>query len=259
MNRLFDPGYWSRALTQPVVWLGLLIDLMPIYGVLAWGWTAVPLVLLYWMENIVAGVMTIPRLVISGASYGAIGLFAGLVLSAFFVFHYGLFCMVHGTFLMGFASFSAFSEGNGSMSNVPIMDPSGMFEYSLNSGLHVDWMLYAIIAFQVVVFVWEFIIKGEWKNSNPMAEMFAPYGRIIVLHFALFLGAGALFLLGQPMIGVLGLILFRAIWGIITNAGRSGVPLGIESDFTKSLNAMNNREYFTKALRGEKMDDPNQP
>ena len=38
MNRLCDPGYWSRALTQPVVWLGLAVDLLPIYGVIAWGW-----------------------------------------------------------------------------------------------------------------------------------------------------------------------------------------------------------------------------
>lgn len=256
MNRLFDPGYWGRALTQPLVLVGLLVDLLPIYGVLAWGWTAVPLVLLYWMENIVAGVMTIPRLIVSGASYGAMGLFAGFVLSAFFVFHYGLFCMVHGTFLMGFA---AFSLGPEAMSTAPMMDIVGMFEFSLNSGLHVAWMLYAIVAFQVVVFFWEFVIKGEWKTTNPMAEMFAPYGRIIVLHFALFVGAGALFLLGEPMIGVLGLILLRAIWGVVTNAGRSGVSLGIESDFNKSLKAVSNREYFEKVMRGEKVDDPNQP
>ena len=44
-----------------------------------------------------------------------------------------------------------------------------------------------------------------------MAEMFAPYGRIVVLHFGIFAGAGALFLLGQPMVGVLALILFRAV------------------------------------------------
>lgn len=256
MNRLFDPGYWGRALTQPVVWLGLAVDLLPIYGVIAWGWTAVPLVMLYWMENIVAGAMTIPRIVISGASYGGLGAVAGLAMSAFFIFHYGLFCLVHGTFLMVFA---AFSSGPQALGAEPFMDITGMLQFSLATGLHVDWMLYAIIGFQVIVFLWEFVIKGEWKTSNPMAEMFAPYGRIIVLHFGLFVGAGALLILGQPMLGVLGLIIFRAIWGVITNAGRAGVPLGFENDFNKSLNAMSNREYFAKAMRGEKMDDPNQP
>ncbi len=248
MNRLFDIGYWSRALTQPLVWLGLVIDLLPIYGVLAWGWTAVPLVMLYWMENIVAGVMTIPRIVISGLTYKAVGLAAGLFLSVFFVFHYGLFCMVHGTFLMAFA---AFATGPEAMSSIPMMDINGMFAYALSTGLHVDWMLYAITAFQVIVFIWEFLIKGEWKTTNPMAEMFSPYSRIIVLHFALFAGAAALFLLGQPMIGVLGLILFRAIWGVITNAGRSGIPFGPEKGFNESLKQISKREYFERALRGE--------
>ena len=251
MNRLFDPGYWGRALTQPVVWLGLAIDLLPVYGVLAWGWTAVPLVLLYWMENVVAGVMTLPRIVFSGATFGVTGFVFGLFLSVFFVFHYGLFCMIHGTFLMGFASFASGPE---TMSSIPMMDIVGMFEYSLRSGLHVDWMLYAIAGFQVIVFVWEFLIKGEWKTTNPMVEMFSPYSRIIVLHFALFVGAGALFLLGEPMLGVLALIVFRAIWGVITNAGRSGISFGPETEFNESMKKISNREYYEKALRGEKID-----
>ena len=256
MNRLFDPAYWGRALTQPVVLLGLAIDLLPVYGVIAWGWNAVPLVLLYWMENIVAGAATLPRIVVSGASYGGLGLLAGLGLSVFFVFHYGLFCMVHGTFLMGFA---AFASGPQAMAAIPLMDLQGMFTFSLNSGLHVDWILYTIVGFQALLFVWEFLIKGEWKNSNPMAEMFAPYGRIIVLHFGLFLGAGALFVLGQPMIGVLALIVFRAIWGVITNAGRAGVPLPFEGSWNQAVKQMSNRESFEKAMRGEKLDGPSEP
>jgi hypothetical protein len=253
VHRLLDPSYWGRALTQPIVLLGLVVDLLPIAAVFAWGWGAVPLVMLYWMENLVTGAMTLPRIFISGASFGPLGLLAGLGLCVFFTFHYGLFCMVHGTFLMGFASFSMGPEA---MSTMPIMDFDGMINFSLRSGQHVDWILYAIIAFQVVVFVWEFLIKREWKNTNPMAEMFAPYGRIIVLHFAIFAGAGALFLLGEPMIGVLALILLRAVWGVITNAGRSGVKLGIESSFNESLEKMGGREQFEKSLRGETPDGP---
>ncbi len=47
--------------------------------------------------------------------------------------------------------------------------------------------------------------------------MTAPYGRVIVLHIGIFAGAGALILLGDPMIGVLALILLRVIWGIHVN------------------------------------------
>lgn len=253
MHRLLDPSYWGRALTQPIVLLGLVVDLLPIAAVLVWGWGAAPLVMLYWMENLITGAMTLPRIFIAGASFGGLGLLAGVGLCVFFVFHYGLFCIVHGTFLIGFASFSMGPEA---MSTMPMMDLGGMIDFSLRSGQHVDWILYAIIGFQIVVFVWEFLIKSGWKNTNPMAEMFAPYGRIIVLHFAIFAGAGALFLLGEPMIGVLALILLRAVWGVVTNAGRSGIKLGVESDFNVALEKMGGREQFEKVMRGERPDGP---
>ncbi len=247
MNNLFNPASWARALTQPLVLIGLAVDLFPIYGVIAFGWNAVPLVMLYWMENIIAGVLTIPRIFISGASFGPLGIALGLFLSAFFVFHYGMFCAVHGTFLMVFVSM-----GEGTIANQPpiMMDIWAMFQFGLTSAPHVDYFVYAIIAFQVLVMVWEFGIKGEWKESNPMAEMFAPYGRIIVLHLAIFGGAFALFALGQPMIGVLALILFRAVYGVITNSR----AFKFDSDFDKSLEAMKGRENFMKQLRGEKID-----
>jgi hypothetical protein len=115
----------------------------------------------------------------------------------------------------------------------------------------VEYFIYAIIAFQVLVFVWEFVLKGEWRTTNPMAEMFAPYGRIIVLHLAIFGGAFALFALGQPMIGVLALILFRAVYGVVTNARDA---FGFDSDFRKALDKMGGREVFEKAMRGERVD-----
>ncbi len=248
VKKLLNPGSWARALTQPLVLVGLAVDLFPIYGVVMWGWTAVPLVMLYWMENIIAGVLTIPRIFISGASYGGVGLLAGIALSAFFVFHYGLFCAVHGTFLMGFVSMS----GGAFAGNPPIMmDIPAMFMFGLQSGLHVDYFVYAIIAFQVLVFFREFVSKGEWRESNPMAEMFAPYGRIVVLHLAIFGGAFALFLLGQPMAGVLALILFRALYGVVTN---SSGAFAFESDFDKALAKMGSREQFERVLRGERPD-----
>jgi hypothetical protein len=248
VNKLLNPAYWGRALSHPAVLLGLIVDLLPVYGVIAWGWSAVPLVMLYWLENVVAGAMTIPRLVISGASYGGVGLLAGLGLSLFFTFHYGLFCFVHGTFLMVFAGIGN-PEG---LATAGIGDFFSIVSFSLQSGLHVDWMIGIIAAFQGLVFVWEFLIKGEWKNTNPMAEMFAPYARIVVLHFGIFAGAAALFALGQPMVGVLALILFRALWGIVTNSKRFGMEAGLDA----AVDKMGGREKFEKLLKGQ---DPNAP
>ncbi|MDZ4760102.1 MAG: DUF6498-containing protein [Alphaproteobacteria bacterium] len=213
--KLLDGAYWARALRSPTVLVGLAVDLAPVYGVLAWGWGAAPLVMLYWLENLLAGVMTLPRIVVSGANYGPFGLLGGMFLSAFFIFHYGLFCAVHGTFLLVF--FSMFSGLENGMPFEP-MDIPGMVRLALTSGLHMNWVLALTFAFQVFVLAWQFGLKGDWKTTNPMAEMMAPYARIVVLHIGIFAGAGALILLGDPMIGVLALIIFKTIWGVKTNA-----------------------------------------
>ncbi|HEX5005684.1 MAG TPA: DUF6498-containing protein [Hyphomonadaceae bacterium] len=216
MKKLVDPAYWARALSNPLVVVGLIVDLLPIYAVIAWGWNAVPLVMLYWMENVIIGVMTVPRMLLSGARLGIGGMIGGLLLSAFFAFHYGMFCFVHGIFLVAFASFS----GGPGMASAPFMDIGGIFQFGLSSGPHIEWIIYALVAFQIFVFAVEFVWKGEWKRTNPGEEMGAPYGRIVLLHFGIFLGAGALFLLGQPMVGILALIVFRAVWGITSNSKR---------------------------------------
>jgi len=54
------------------------------------------------------------------------------------------------------------------------------------------------------------------------------------------------------MVGVLALIVFRAIYGVITNGSKE---FGFETGFNKAVQSMANREYFEKAMRGE---DPNQ-
>lgn len=242
MKRLFDIGFWVRALRNPIVLTGLAVDLAPIYGVLAWGWSATPLVLVYWTENVISGVMTLPRIFISGASYGWKMMPISLFLCAFFVVHYGMFCAVHGTFLMVFAVAGDAIHGGAAPSlgffDSVMMNIPGMIRVAIASGLHVDWLLGAIIAWQVIVFMWEFILKGGWKRTNPMVEMFSPYGRIIILHFGLFAGFGALLLLGQPMIGVLGLILFRAIYGILTNDRRANPMPAAEQGADNAFNDM---------------------
>ena len=42
MKKILNPGAWLRALRQPLVLAGLAVDLFPIYGVIAFGWNAVP-------------------------------------------------------------------------------------------------------------------------------------------------------------------------------------------------------------------------
>ena len=54
-SRFFDPSELVRAYRDPLSWVSLAVDLAPVWAVFVFGWTATPLVALYWLENIVIG------------------------------------------------------------------------------------------------------------------------------------------------------------------------------------------------------------
>lgn len=63
-------------------------------------------------------------------------------------------------------------------------------------------------------------MRGEYRESSIDQEMMKPYGRVIVLHIAIFAGAFAMAALGEPLWGVLALILLRAVWGVFLSVRR---------------------------------------
>ena len=212
--RFFDPSLFARTYRDPMAWGALIVDLIPVYAVLAFGWSAAPLVLLYWLENLVIGVVTLARMTIAAMREHPIGLVAMVFFGPFFFFHYGMFSFVHGQFLIAFANISTAS------SNSTFLSPIGLINEALSSGPGMPLFIGLIAAWQGVSLAVDYIGKGEYLNAEIGKEMMAPYGRVIVLHIALFAGAAAMVALGQPMIGVLALIMLRVAWGIFISMRR---------------------------------------
>ncbi|MEM5515994.1 DUF6498-containing protein [Henriciella sp. AS95] len=202
-----DPQTLSRTYRDPIAWAILLVDLFPIYAIFAYGWDATSLVFLYWLENLVIGAMTLLRMAVTTVNWGPFGPTVMLVMGPFFTFHYGMFCFVHGVFLVVMAQLGAGSEP-------PFPTPTGVIDYALPSGRHMIVFVGAIIGLQMLLFLRDFLGRGEFRESDPMTEMAKPYGRIVVLHIGIFVGFGLMLALGQPMLGVLGLIALRAMWGV---------------------------------------------
>lgn len=217
--RFFSLDYWARALRDPIVASGLVIDLIPIFAVLNWGWDAAPLVMLYWLENLIIGAVTLARMVWAGfATGGFAGLLGVTFLGAFFTVHYGMFCAVHGVFLFSFLSDAG---GLGGAPASPF-DLGGMIGGAIDSGRGMRLILALIIGWQIYRLFEEFNKDADFKNMSPQKVMFAPYGRIVVLHIGIFAGAFGVILLGEPMLGVLAIILMRAAWGLIANTLKIG-------------------------------------
>jgi hypothetical protein len=72
-----DPAMQTIGTTDsrtfdPRVGLALLIglNLVPLFGVLNWGWQTFDLIFLYWMENVIIGLFALARMVIRPYGHG---------------------------------------------------------------------------------------------------------------------------------------------------------------------------------------------
>jgi hypothetical protein len=123
---------------------------------------------------------------------------------AFFCFHYGAFCGVHGFFLL------AFLESNGvdnilSGSDWPfflvfvqILVETIYAVWSLHRDV-LTWPLVALVISHGVSFTQNFWGKREFENATTEQLMQQPYKRIVLLHVAIIAGGFAVMLLGSPL------------------------------------------------------------
>ena len=204
-----DPSEVARAYRDPLSWVSLGVDLLPVIAVFAFGWSATPLVALYWLENLVIGAFTIFRM-IGTALASVVSLAMSLFMVPFFFFHYGMFCFVHGIFIRAFAA----SEDGGAF------EPVSLIQWALGTAPEMLWFVAAIIGVSALYYVFDFLWRGDYKRSNPQAEMFSPYGRIVTLHIAILAGAGVAFSLNEPLAGVLLLIFIRVVFGMFLTVQR---------------------------------------
>ncbi len=188
----------------------LAANAIPLIGVLFWGWDAARIVFLYWFENVVVGAINVLKIVATrGRPLAPDGVewldteqrknlqrlshAPKLFLIPFFVVHYGLFTFVHGVFLVTFFG----TDGlHGSMG-----DPaSGVGEIvrSVFSGGGL-WAAAALIASHLYSFGANYIGRGEFQRKSAQQVMFAPYGRVVVLHLAILFGGMAVQFLGNPL------------------------------------------------------------
>lgn len=213
MLSFLDPNTLARTYRDPIAWLILAVDLFPIIAVLTMGWGAVALVFLYWLENLIIGAVTLAKMTATSMRDGPGGLIGMAFLGPFFFVHYGMFCFVHGVFVSVFARLSSDTTPG-------FPTPFSLIDQALASGPNMTAFILAIILVQIILFLQDYIWGGEYRESSVDKEMMAPYGRIIVLHFGIFAGAFAMVALGEPMLGILALILLRALWGVFLTVRR---------------------------------------
>lgn len=175
------------------------------YGVLVLEWSVFIVIALFWFENVVIGVLNVAKMLISGARIGALGLIGAMALGAFFTLHYGMFTVAHGVFVV--ALFGK-SELGGSANG--LFAPLGqMLDYLLSD--REGWIAAVSIALlQTAAFSrWWSATREQTAPAILPHLMFAPYGRIVVLHITVIVSGILVGMLKQPVLGALLLVALK--------------------------------------------------
>lgn len=171
---------------------------VPLLGVLFLGWDAVFLITLYWLENVIVGVHNIARMwanAILDEEEGTGSRFAALPMSIFFAIHYGIFCAVHGAFVI-----IAIPGLISSMTNTHLPRPS-------LTGL--AFPAAALFVSHSISFAVNFIGRKEYLRKKTAELMVAPYPRVVVLHLVILFGAFGVVALGSGMVPVTLLVVLK--------------------------------------------------
>jgi hypothetical protein len=179
-------------------------NLIPLIGVLFFGWSVWNILVIYWLENGIVGLINVLKMSVAtgdevtpGVTFMVNGRPAtsatkmGLI--PFFIVHYGIFWFVHGIFVLTLPAFFS------------LMSDDGMT-------LDLGPVVFAALGLAIshgLSFWWNFLHGGEYRRTAAAALMFAPYKRLVALHITIIFGAFAVMFTGAPAAAVAVLVAIK--------------------------------------------------
>ena len=184
----------------------LAANILPLAGVMLWGWKVFDILLLYWIENLIIGVFNIMKML---TLMSRRKMWLAIPIVPFFTFHYGGFCAGHGIFII---LLFGLRPKDGEVMEWAQVD-------GLVMGLLSEPMFLLALASLVLSHAFSFFYnylgvlnadsKGEIEEATLPRLMHAPYGRIMILHITIILGGGAAMAAGEPVWALMLLTLFK--------------------------------------------------
>ena len=183
-------GAWRWAGSAPAA-IALLIgaNLIPLVGVVAFGWDVLSVLAMYWLENCVVGLLNIGRMAFAGGA-PASGPASKIALIPFFTIHYGIFWVVHGVFVFALPGLAGAGSSDASAAVIAI----GALALALSHGAS---------------FVLNYVGRGEYRHATVGGLFVAPYGRVVVLHLTVLLGGFVALAAGGPVALVALLVVLK--------------------------------------------------
>ena len=205
---------WYRLTSSVGAVVALVVaNAIPLLGVLFLGWNVWTILIVYWLENGIVGAFNIAKISkaqgpyegstssmrLNGRSMSDVAnARSGLI--PFFILHYGIFWAVHGVFVLMLPVFGGIDSTT-----------------DMTIGADPLTILFAIVALTIshgVSYVFNFIGRGEYLRVSPAAQMFAPYGRLVVLHVTIIFGAIAIGMTGAPEAALVVLVGLKTLMDV---------------------------------------------
>lgn len=162
---------------RPTPWSSLAAlvaaNLVPLAGVLWWGWQVGDVVMLYWAESLILGAFCVLRIL--GAEGDVEG--SRLYVTFVFILGYGLLSWVYGSFLAHMFPPSGVASGS----------PGRVLRAMLQDGPMLLGMI-AMVASHGYSFVANYWIGGERYVTTTGQVMGLPARRLLITHMFLFFG-----------------------------------------------------------------------
>jgi hypothetical protein len=174
---------------RPSILVLVAVNLVPLAGVLFFGWSVFSVMVLFWAENVVIGILNVARML---TLYIRRGDRAALGTAGFFAMHYGIFTAVHGAFV--FVLFGPDGTAGGG-------DPEAYRA--------IFFALLALTGSHLLSFFVNYIGGREYEVVTVDELMLAPYGRVVALHVTILIGAFLVEALGQPVAALVLLVLIK--------------------------------------------------
>jgi len=163
----------------------IVANLLPVYGVWFAGWPAVEVFYVYIFESVIAGLLTLTKMTITGSikredtweNNGRKTLQPFWLFLFFFFIHYGFFITIQ---LFMFLKVIPGKE-------IGLFDfVTHYFSYISLNGLIMLCLFTIGYAYKNL---YGFVVSGAYRSASLMALMFEPYSRIFIQQFTVILGS----------------------------------------------------------------------
>ncbi|MEK9173094.1 MAG: DUF6498-containing protein [Patescibacteria group bacterium] len=201
----------------------IIANFAPLFGVLFLGWDLFLILFLYWAESAVIGFFNVVKMLtlantlkLNQENHEGAALqnarkipffILKIFLVGFFIFHYGVFMLVHLVFILVlFSQWSPFSILSGQAGGFEATLPNLIFQ-----------ILYPVLFLFVshgISYYLNFRKRGEYLIANLPALFGEPYQRIIVMHLVIILSGFAITFVGGGVIPLVIMVILKTVFDL---------------------------------------------